>query len=130
MLHEVDESPGHTASCLSWRTSGSLQQIFGLQTIVPQAAHPLTAEPHFDVWLHDEEDVLPLGITGPSLIDLTKKTGYFIAETAKGYIRAPFITRKRPLPRGNTAPFRSIGWVPAPAPFPTSERGHDSQRDR
>ena len=59
-----------------------------------------------------------------------KKTGYFIAETAKGYIRAPVITRKRPVPRGKTAPFRSIGWVPAPAPVPTSERGHDSQRDR
>ena len=59
-----------------------------------------------------------------------KTTGYFIAETAKGYVRAPFITRKRPVPRGNTAPARSIGWVPAPAPFPTSERGHDSQRDR
>ena len=28
LLHDVDEAPGHTASCLSWRTSGSLQQIF------------------------------------------------------------------------------------------------------
>ena len=42
LLHEMDDSPGHTASCLSWRTSGSLQQIFGLQTLVP--AHPLTAD--------------------------------------------------------------------------------------
>ena len=64
------------------------------------------------------------------LSHLKKTTGYFIAETAKGYIRAPFITRKRPVPRGNTAPFRSIRWVTDPAPFPTSERGRDSQRDR
>ena len=41
----------------------------------------------------------------------------------------PFITRKRPVPRGNTEPYRSIGWVTAPAPFPTSEMGRDSQRD-
>ena len=61
---------------------------------------------------------------------LKTKPGYFIAETAKGYIRAPIITRKRSVPGGKTAPFRSIGWVPAPAPFPTSERGRDSQRDR
>ena len=33
-------------------------------------------------------------------------------------------------PQGNTVSARSIGWVTAPAPFPTSERGHDSQRDR
>ena len=58
------------------------------------------------------------------------KTGYFFAETAKGRIRTPFITRMRRVPRGNTEPSRSIGWVPAPAPFPTSERGRDSQRDR
>ena len=45
-------------------------------------------------------------------------------------IWTPFITRKRPVPRGNTEPFRTIGWVTAPAPFPTSERGNDSQRDR
>ena len=59
-----------------------------------------------------------------------KKTECFIAETAKGCIRTPFIPRKRPVPRGNTEPARSIGWVPAPAPFPTSVRGHDPQRDR
>ena len=72
LLHEVDETPGHTASCLFWRTSGSLQQFFGLQTLVP--AHPLIADPHFDLWVHAEGGVLPLGITGPSLIDLTNPT--------------------------------------------------------
>ena len=72
LLHEVDEFPSHTASCLSWRTLGSLQQIFGLQTLVP--ANPLTADPHFDIWLHAEGGVRPFGITGPSLIDLTNPT--------------------------------------------------------
>ena len=48
----------------------------------------------------------------------------------KNAIWTPFLTRKQPVPQGNTVPFRSIGWVPAPAPFPTSERGRDSQRDR
>ena len=72
LLHEVDESLSHTASCLSWRTSGSLQQIFGLQILVP--AHPLTADPHYDIWLHAEGGVLPFGITGPSFIDLTNPT--------------------------------------------------------
>ena len=33
-------------------------------------------------------------------------------------------------PRGTTVPARSVGWVTAPAPFPTSEMGRDSQRDR
>ena len=82
----------------------------------------------------DAENACLLGKEGRSIHgsgkDGNKKTGGFIAETAKGYIRAPFVTRKRPVPRGNTAPARSIGWNPALAPFPTRERGHDSQRDR
>ena len=89
LLREADESPGHTASCLSWRTSGSLQQIFGLQTLVP--AHPLTADPHFDVWLHDEEDVLPFGITGPALIDLTNSTVAARANCSDFYLRLPLV---------------------------------------
>ena len=68
----MDETPGHTASCLSWRTSRSLQQIFNLTTLVP--AHPLTADPHNDNWVSADEGLLPVGLPGASLLDLTNST--------------------------------------------------------
>ena len=58
------------------------------------------------------------------------QTESFFAKTAKGCDRDTLFNEERPVPRGNTEPFRSIGWVTAPAPFSTSERGRDSQRDR
>ena len=66
-----------------------------------------------------------------TLVDV-KKLSVSSLRQRKDAIRTPFLTGKRPVPRRNTVPARSIGWVTAPAPFPTSERGrdHDSQRDR
>ena len=72
LLQEVDEAPGHTASCLPWRTSGTLQQIFNLTTLAP--AHPLTAVPYYDNWISADEGFLPLGLPGSSLLDLTNST--------------------------------------------------------
>ena len=72
LLQDMEETPGHTASCLSWRTSGSLQHIFHLTTLVP--AHPLTADPHYDNWISADEGLLPVGLPCSSLLDLTNST--------------------------------------------------------
>ena len=72
LLHEVEEAPSHTASCLSWRTSGALQQIFNHKTLAP--AHPLTADLHFDDWLSVEDYLIPVGLPGSLLLDLTNPT--------------------------------------------------------
>ena len=74
LVQETEEAPRHKVSYLSWRTSGSLLQIFSLQSLVQ--AHPLTTDPHFTNWIpvEDEDGNLPSGHVGPALFDLTNPT--------------------------------------------------------
>ena len=71
----------------------------------------------------------PIQVPVPHVVAFAKTQSASSLRQRKDAIWTPFLTRKRPVTRGNTKPFRSIGWVTAPAPFPTSERGRDSQRD-
>ena len=75
------------------------------------------------------EDALLQGPLHDS-VQAEKKLSVSSLRQRKDAIWTPFLTRKRPVPRGNTVPARSIGWVTAPAPLPTGERGRNSQRDR
>ena len=54
MLGRMDNLPRPLYSKLSWRLTGSLQQIFNLEALFP--GHPLTADPHFNIWAADLDE--------------------------------------------------------------------------
>ena len=87
---------------------------------------PIPASP-----LRDPHDGLDLERkSGVDQGGVKTKTECFIAETAKGCDMDTLFYEEAASPPGKYGARPTIGWVTAPAPFPTSVRGRDSQRDR
>ncbi|HSG19383.1 MAG TPA: hypothetical protein VLA31_01320, partial [Burkholderiaceae bacterium] len=68
LVAELEDAGPRFISTLSWRVSGTLQQMFGLHTLFP--GHPLTADPHFEEWTADlsatDQSIL-LDLTAPAV---------------------------------------------------------------